>query len=348
MRVNFIPSESLLLSYIRGLESADQNTQIEIWMFQNQENENLVLAIAQIYLAQEASDIINNTKSIDAYSKIQRKIKQRKIRRFIRNYSSAAAFILGLVLASAIFLLLQVKPASDLQYTTVESNPGMRTSFYLPDGTQVYLNSASSISYNSNYNDKNRSLNLNGEAYFKVKPNNKKPFIVSVFDQDMRIRVLGTEFNLRAYSKSKEIQTSLVSGKVQVLIRSPKGKENISDLMPSEKAIYKPNTGQLSIVKTNTNHETAWMEGKLIFKDLEMEQVLEKLSNFYDVDFNIIDKEIKTYRFTGTFQNRQLVQILEYLKMSSKIEYVISHAPTDDSKEPRKTLVTLKKSLPII
>ena len=159
----------------------------------------------------------------------------------------------------------------------------------------------------------------------------------------MRVKVLGTEFNLQSYNNESIVQTTLVSGAVHIeAVKNGDIASNIK-LKPSERAVYDISSGSVSIATVNTEYDTAWKEGRLMFKDMPIPQVLKKLSYFYNVRFDVKDSVINTYRFTGTFENKQLSQILDYLKISSQIDYTIKQMTSDDSSGIQNETVTLKK-----
>ena len=206
-----------------------------------------------------------------------------------------------------------------------------------------YVNSGSSLSYPMPYDSKERKVCLSGEAYFKVTHNEKQPFIVSAFGDRYNVRVLGTEFNMQAYASEDQISTTLVKGSVNVEVKNKIGKIYKWELKPSEKAVCDIDEGKVLITKVNTIYETAWMEGKLMFKNMPLPQVLKRLSYFYNVKFEIQDPVINSYYFNGTFENKQLSQVLDYLKISSRIDYEIKQAMTDDSQGSQSTMVILRK-----
>ena len=226
---------------------------------------------------------------------------------------------------------------------TLQANAGVRTRFNLPDGTVVYLNSGSVLSYPMSYDQKERKVCLSGEAYFKVTHNEKQPFIVSTSGDQHRVRVLGTEFNIQAYGDENIISTTLVTGSVNLEVKNKSGNVSHRTLLPSEKAICNLDKEEISVMKINTIYETAWMDGKLMFKDTPLPEALKKLSYYYNVEFVIQDAEIKSYCLTGILDNRLLSQTLDYLRISSNIDYRIEDMKTDDSKGTNRTRVILWK-----
>lgn len=336
--------EAILLKYIRDIASEEEKVCVENWLKGDAEHEKVLLQLASIDYALRTKKRIESRNSLDAYFKVKKRIKVLEKRIWIRRvYQAAACFVGVLVLSTVISLWMQKKVDNGTQIVTVQANAGMRTCLNLPDGTIAYLNSGSELSYPLPYDKKERRVILTGEAYFKVAHSSEQPFVVSVANDDMRVKVLGTEFNLQSYKDENVVQTTLVSGSVNIqMIRNGKVMSNVN-LKPSEKAVYDVATKLVSISTVNTEYETAWKEGRLIFKDMLLPQVLKKLAYFYNVKFEVKDSVINSYCFTGTFDNKQLSQVLDYLKISSQIKYTINHAKSDDSKEVQYTTVILQK-----
>lgn len=337
------PGGVILLKYVRGEASAEERRLVEDWLKENNEHEKELLQIARIYFAQRTQKRLADRDPLKAFNQIQSKLKKRSFNLYFRRIVAVAACFIGAFLLSVTLVdmknfkaLRLIKPQS----VTVQANAGMRTNLELPDGTVVCLNSGSSITYPLPYDKDQRKVSLVGEAYFKVTHNPECPFIVGVIDDKMSVKVLGTEFNLQAYAGENKICATLVNGRIDLEIKTAKGQLSRA-LLPSERASYDLLSNTLNVETVNTMYDTGWMEGKLMFKDSPLPEVLKRLSYFYNVDFEVKDAIIKSYCFTGTFVNRQLPQILDYLKISSNIDYKINHVLTDDSEKITKTKVIL-------
>lgn len=334
-----IPEESLLLKYITGEVTENEKLQIENWMLESPDNEKILTQLALIYHAQKTQERIKQRDTDTAYNNVQRKIKRRSRRLFLQRIAVAASLFIGLVGIGSLliqFLNLQEKYAPSL--ITVYSNDNSRSQITLPDGTEVHLNSRSILTYPSYYQGEERKVSLlEGEAYFKVSPNTDRPFIVNVADDKYKIKVLGTEFNLQAYKEDKIIQTTLIEGSVQLDIE---GKDSKAILKPSEKAVYSVNTNQLQIAATNTDRELDWMYDRLVFKQTPMKEVLARLSRFYNVEFEVKNNIIYEYSFTGTFEDKPLYQVLDYMKISSRIDYKITYKKDEHG---TKSVVELRR-----
>lgn len=334
---------ALLLRYLRGTASREEINAIENQLEADEACEKEWLQLARIFYARYTHDRIAARNPAIAFEKMQKRIKRQSRKIWLNRSAVAAACITGVIVLST--FLSNRKTAHDNrvpQQITIEATAGMRTSLNLPDGTRVYLNSGSVLSYPSAYTGEERHVTLAGEAYFHVTADKKHPFVVSVGEDNMRIRVVGTQFNVQAYKGDSTIQTTLVTGKVNLETKDSKGMLRVQALAPSEKAVYNLATGETAREKVNAQYETSWITGRLIFKEHTLPEVLKKLSYFYNVKFEVKDPVIHTYRFTGTFENRPLFQVLDYLKISSGIDYTIQHA-TDDSRGKQCTIVSLQK-----
>lgn len=338
------PEGMMLLRYIKDTASNEEKSYIEAWLEADENNQRILLQTAHIYYANNAMERIASRNPLIAYEKLEQRLAKRTRLYWLKRFSVAAACIIAIIGLSSLISYIRVgSSAGAPQHITLEANAGIRTHFNLPDGTIVYLNSGSSLSYQVPYDPKERKVSLSGEAYFKVAPNEGQPFIVSTFEDRYKVRVLGTEFNVQAYEADLAISTTLVNGSVNLEVKNKSGKTIYRRLSPSEKAVYDLGKGEILVKKINTIHETAWMDGKLVFKDTPLPEAIKKMSYYYNVDFVIQDEEIKNYCLTGILDNRLLSQTLDYLQISSSIDYQIDEKRTDDSKGSNRTRVMLRK-----
>ncbi|MDR1624654.1 MAG: DUF4974 domain-containing protein [Tannerellaceae bacterium] len=335
------PEGTILLAYIKGLASEDEKSIVEDWLKEDEEHEKELLQIARIYHARHTYERIMARNPLPALTNVRRTIRKKKQNIWIGRAITSAACIAGVIILSTI-LSYQKENAIDAapQLITVKSNSGMRINFTLPDGTEVYLNSGSTLSYPIPYDKNERRVSLTGEGFFNVTHNEKQPFMVNVLNNKLNVHVLGTKFNIQAYEEDSIIQTTLLSGSINLSINN-NGRTQHIQMQPSDKAVYDLSTGRMQINKVNPLYETAWIESKLIFKDTPIPDVLKRLSHFYNVKFEVVNPVINSYRFTGTFQNRQLSQILDYLKISSNIDFKTNQTTEDDSNGIKHTVITL-------
>jgi ferric-dicitrate binding protein FerR (iron transport regulator) len=339
------PGVTAALRYIKGIASTEEETAVNNWLAEDESHEKELQQIARIYYARQTKERILARDSYKAFEAVEKQVKHKALIGRMRGIAVAAACFAGvLLLSTAIGYYMSQATETAPQTVTITSNPGMRTQVGLPDGTIVHLNSGTTFTYPMPYDKKERKVTLAGEAYFKVAHKEGQPFTVDVLNGSLQVKVTGTEFNIQAYENDEEINTTLLSGSVALEYTDRKGNTGRSLLAPSEKATYNPLTKYFNKTGANVLIETSWIEGKLIFRNTPIPEVLKRLSHYYNVRFEIKSPGIESYCFTGTFINKQLSQVLDYLKISSKINYQINSTTEDDSSGMKYATIVLWKN----
>ncbi len=254
---------------------------------------------------------IRKKTDIDRYKSVSRKFVLKSIFRYV---AVACLFIL---------LGVGVFQYTKYDYTSrnfiVSADIGQKATVELPDGTIVFLNSGSTLTYNGAYNVQNRRVVLEGEAYFNVKKNMKKAFIVVT--GDLEIEALGTSFDVKAYANDLSITTTLLEGKVSV--RSE-----------SEEIILSPDKQVSFIRATNSFNEpqicnasrfVLWKDDELFFDCETLEQVSETLKKVYSIDIIFMSEEIKAHTFCGVINNTNIHNVLEYLSLTAPVDYEVKN-----------------------
>ena len=246
------------------------------------------------------------------FSSIEKKtISKMKTRRLFLQYMKyAAAVLLGIGISLSTLYLTNQENLSTVGNYKLVTSKGEKSYLQLPDGTRVWLNSCTTLEYAENYGHSNRSIYLDGEAYFEVSKNPKKPFRVKA--NGVTIRVLGTHFNVNAYAADSLVETTLLEGSVSVS-NNANGKQMI--LKPNETAIYRKSTGILSMhINANAQNEISWREGVLSFNDISMGEIARQLSHHFNVTIQIKSEQLRNYKLNARFkQNETLEEILEML-----------------------------------
>ncbi len=258
--------------------------------------------------------------------------KSTMFHRFYVGFSRVAA-ILIIPLMIAFYLIGFNKDPQNIaiQQNTITVPLGAISTFMLPDGTSVMLNSGSSLTYPHSFaGNKKRLVALNGEGYFKVAKNKNKPFIVNMNGLD--IKVTGTTFNARAYNDESNVIVALVEGSVLLGNQLFDNKfEAKSELKPLEVAILNKTNRKIEISRSNElTKYIAWTQGITMFDNDPIQTVTDKLEKLYNVDVIINDKELMNYRLTATFTNEPLERALKIISLSSPISYQI-HSGVKDS-----------------
>lgn len=220
---------------------------------------------------------------------------------------------------------------------------GSRTHLTLPDGTRVWLNAGSRLTYDKNYGSARREINLTGEAFFDVAPNPQQPFIIHTSRMD--VRVLGTSFNVKSYPADKTTEATLVRGSIAVSIKNRPDETIIlkpnqklivtSDLttllrhQPGQSRAVPDSTAQISIrppsyeQNTGAMIETSWVNNKFIFKDEDFGSLSKDLERWYGVSIRLTDPAQADWRFTGNFEKETIRQALDALKLTANFNYII-------------------------
>ncbi len=198
----------------------------------------------------------------------------------------------------------------------IATQHGNHKKVVLPDGSIVILNAESSLAYPEKFTDSIRQVTLVGEAFFDVKKDVSRPFIVHA--EDIKIKVLGTSFNVKSYLRDKSIETTLVTGKVEVIREKA---EMPIILSPSQRAVFDKEKSNIKIDKVNAENVIAWRQGKLVFDQTPLRQVVLDLNRKYNIEFVIKSDALLQYKYTGEFDNLTLEEVLSLLKMSSPINY---------------------------
>lgn len=211
----------------------------------------------------------------------------------------------------------KVKPRR-LQYNTIEIPRGGEYQLKLSDGTKVWLNSETTIKYPIVFAADSREVYLEeGEAFFDVTENKERPFIVHT--SKMKVNVLGTSFNVRAYSNENQLSTTLVTGKV--IINQPQtGK--VYTLVPNEQAIFSDQG--IDIKSVAVNKFIAWKNGRILFEENTLEEIFNDLSRWYNIDVDYASVEVKKLRFSIDVERYdEFSEILGILELTKKVKFKI-------------------------
>ena len=201
-------------------------------------------------------------------------------------------------------------------YNTLSTPKGGVYQVILPDGTKVWLNSASSLKFPTEFRGTERRVTLTGEAYFEVAKNKEKPFFVDI--NAVEVRVLGTHFNIAAYQDDNDITTTLLEGAVQV-----KNNNQASVIKPGEQAVVNNNTNVIKVKPANIEQAMAWKNGYFIFADEDVRSIMKKLSRWYNVEVEYRD-DFANIRFGGSFyRSKSISELLSYMEEVGKIHFKI-------------------------
>ncbi|MBA4407967.1 MAG: hypothetical protein C0397_00920 [Odoribacter sp.] len=243
-----------------------------------------------------------------------------KFRILITNpvFRIAAALVFAAILLVSGYVVIY-SPSAKSNLLEVSATHQVVNTYTLPDGTLVSLNTDTKLKYPKKFSRNTREVTIEGEAFFEVKPNKNKPFIIHA--GKAQIKVLGTSFNVNAYPETKLVEVTVETGKVQVIIKTTEPLQtNELILTPGDKGtlVYSSN----SLLKTTNRNPNflAWKTHNLIFKATSLVEVIEDLEKVYKVNIRLADSKLNGLLLTAQFNNYSLDFILEVIETTFQIE----------------------------
>ena len=210
------------------------------------------------------------------------------------------------------------KAVSTLQYNTLKTPRGGEYTVVLSDGTKVYLNAASELKYPVQFDSKKRQVHLSGEAYFEVAKDECRPFFVQA--GDVRIRVLGTSFNVTSYPERERIETTLEQGRIQIT----NGKEQIN-VVPGKQVVYNKKNNRFEVKVVDTKLYTSWKDGYYKFDQMTLEEIMETLALWYDLNVFYANAEVKSLEFTGRLRRYDRVEgLFKKIEQTDLVEFELN------------------------
>lgn len=261
-----------------------------------------------------------------AYNNINQNIGPRKVFygwfQQISKYAAILAVPLVLALSYSLYLNLKPEKTETVTYELI-CPVGIRSQAILPDGTKVWLNAQSSIKYKLPFTQNERNIELSGEAFFEVTKNTESPFIIH--SQNTFVKVLGTKFDVRSYPGDEEIAVALEEGSVHFSTTDAEEKELQAILKPNDYLVFTKTDKKMSVMSGESMEKfTSWRYNRLILDETPIQQVAVLLERWYGIKVEIVDKELLNYKFSTTFENVSISQVLELIEISSpiRVKYV--------------------------
>ncbi len=350
----------LIQRYITGNATADETRRVENWMSLDAEYSKLIRDLKEIWnltpvenfdldvqqaWKQFQSRKLGRERSVRLYSATEKTSRPEKTSETIYHVFRAVAFILVAVIAGFFFQHISaVQSDSDLvnkssQFYTMQelsTDRGEKARVIFSDGTEVTLNSSSTISFPQEFHGSVREVHLEGEAYFKVASDPDQPFIVHA--NHTNVEVLGTEFNVRGWSTDQVVDVIVREGKVSV--RSVEQElDGLAEVVLNEGFKTTVKSGQIPepAQQADIINNLLWMTGGIHFDNVPFGQVVIELERRFNVEISVADQELLDVHYTGTFQFAELDEILmviaasmeiEYIRERSNIEFMIAHSDT--------------------
>lgn len=257
-----------------------------------------------------------------------RQLKQKALSpSFYQLFSRVAAILIIPLLLLSLYFYFNPANSSKLASVTfreIYTKPGTRTQINLSDGTRVWLNDGTSFRYPESFSGDKREVFVDGEAYFEVKSNPANPFVVN--NPMMNTVVTGTHFNLNAYSADKYFEATLLEGKISL-----ERNNQTLKMKPGEQVQFDSQLEEIVRKTVDPQNASAWVDGKLIFKDEKLGTAIRKLARWYNVEIVLSNPEISSYLLTGTFEDEKLDQTLKLISQALPVSFEFKKVnnPTD-------------------
>lgn len=372
------PFESMIIRFLNGQLTDEEADKLNSLIEESPENLEILCTYRNIWLGSSALLPDERYNTLRAWKSVSRGMEKSSNRRMYTSMRAprhiylglskiaaliAAVFIIGAITSYLIFM--NYHSLSGDIYTEISVPQGSMSQIVLPDSSIVWLNAGSKIKYPNNFDRIDRVVGLEGEAYFDVVSNPRRPFVVST--EHLNLRAFGTAFNIKAYPEDKVVSATLVEGNVIVEIPDINDKPlsynleprqnftyNIADRRVESAEIIEPveeedeiftdpvaeyTTGLPEpkiLVRSNIRPEiyTSWKDDEWVVEGETMADMAVMLGRRYNTKINIETKELERYRFTGRIMNETLEQVLEILRMTTPLKYTVGKGYVDWEIDP--------------
>ena len=312
--------EKQFTKYLNGTCNPDEFAEVIKAICSDENKDNVSTEILKLW-EETLKTAIENKENSQLLDKIHHRIALEESKSVAQRFTLyrnllkvAAVFIMGLITATVLLYKRHDTPLKQVYAAIIETvtTPyGARTSFKLPDGSEVWLNSGSKISFPRQY-DTLRNVELSGEAYFNVIKDGR-PFRVKTGYGN--VEVMGTSFDVKTYI-NENFETTLVEGSVKVRNNTNK----IATIKPGQQSVI-TSANEFSIHEVNTDLITSWREGKLMFVKEPFQNVARQLERWYNVKIELQGEKLKKLGYTGTIEMENFSEVLELINTTTPIKY---------------------------
>lgn len=305
--------EQLIARYLNGDCSPGEEEELMRWISERPDHEKRFLEIKDAWDASLKPAVDPREQLLLFYKKQAGRNRRLSLPHWISVSAAAAILVIGLVIGGMVHQN-SFKLQSQVESFTVPL--GSRSHLTLADGTQVNLNSGSSLTLGKDFSSQHREVVLTGEGYFQVKSDKRHPFTVKTSKFD--VTVTGTKFNVRSYDSDQKISATLAEGHIKLSTINHK----VIDLLPGQKLSFDQQSMEPKLENADIASELAWVKGEFIFKEIPFPDLIKRLERWYDVKLVYENSAFNSMVYSGTFKNQETIwEVLDALKLTTPINY---------------------------
>lgn len=294
-------NKDLLYRFFEGNTSLGEEKQIRQWMETSEANRITFMRERKTYDA-----LLLTSPGMSKPNQKKRTISWHRI--------GTVAAVLLLLIISTLYVRTLLFESNTPEYNTLVVPAGQRIHLILADNTDIWLNANTTFRYPSEFSKKGRTVHLDGEAFFDVSKDDKKPFVIKTVSGD--IKVTGTSFNVEAYSKQGGFETSLFEGSVEIY----KNDHKLTTLKPDERSYLKD--GKLYVTQITDRDKYLWKDGLIAFNNKTLEEILVSLEKYFDIQIQVSNSSLPQRTYTGKFRQSDGVDYaLRVLQKSIRFSY---------------------------
>lgn len=302
----------LLIKYIEGDATDSEKVTITNWLDADPENMKEYLTLRKLH----DITIWQTSPAAKPEQETNNKDYRRSWKRTFTEVMKYAAILIVAIVVSR-FVFPELKSVQTVALQSLYVPAGQRAEITLEDGTKVWLNANTTLTFPNQFSGQTREVSINGEGYFDVVSNKLKPFIVKT--DKYNIKVWGTKFNVMAYSGNEKFETALFEGSVEIL----KSGGSKGTLIQPDQRIFQEKEQLIIAPITDMNHQL-WKEGIISFQDASFTELVNKLQLYFDLKIEVKNNKILNYRCTGKFRTKDGVEhVLKVLQLRNKFNYTI-------------------------
>ena len=313
--------DHLLLHILTGKATLAEKEEFYRHLENDEEEKELFFEVKSLWLraTMHHSSVDIDSEFEDLWQQLthEKNRTRRMFGRRVLRYAAMVILILGIGGVAGYFVSQKSFEYPETGIQKYTATRGSVSIVELADGTKIWLNSESELTFREDRKNKQRFAELTGEAYFEIAHREDFPFLVKA--GQLMVRDLGTTFNIKAYAGENTIETSLVEGEADVLTSSGK---TIVALRPGESALYAVDENAMEIRSISDNVLSAWRDGKFVIRDQRLEDIFKELSRWYGIEFQFENDALRDYRFTGNIKKTTTaLHVLKVLKTATEFNY---------------------------